>query len=263
MSKLHTINEFFFDEIDTEAKAYILGFIYADGCVYQHPSTLALSIAQLEQDGDILYQIKEKMNSTYPIIEHIQKGNGKKILTFYAYNQTLCQKLMGLGVIKRKSLLLKFPYFIKEELMRHFIRGYFDGDGCIWNGKRKKMIVKDKTVTNGIRERIIHNVKFTFTGCKSFIEPLQTWFIQHIGLSTTKLNFSKANNPNNSTTENVCTMEYSGRANIKKLYDYMYADASIYGKRKFDKFNEILCAFNEKSLNDIKLTAGKPTLQTN
>ena len=45
-------------------------------------------------------------------------------------------------------------------------------------------------------------------------------------------------------------MEYSGRGNIKKLYDYMYKDATIYGERKFKKFNEILCALDEKSSSE-------------
>ena len=73
-----------------------------------------------------------------------------------------------------------------------------------------------------------------------------------------KLNYSKSKNPNNNTSEHVCTMEYNGRRNIKKLYDYMYKNATIYGERKFKKFNEILCALNEKSLSETELIAGNP-----
>lgn len=56
--------------------------------------------------------------------------------------------------------------------MPHFIRGYFDGDGCVWNGKRKRIIVKDTNKKEGYRERIIHNVKFHITGCYDFINNL-------------------------------------------------------------------------------------------
>ena len=73
---------------------------------------------------------------------------------------------------QNKSLTLQFPNFISDELMPHFIRGLFDGDGCIWNGKRKKAIIKDKTCKSGKRERIIHNVKFTYTGNVGFVSAL-------------------------------------------------------------------------------------------
>lgn len=55
-------------------------------------------------------------------------------------------------------------------------------------------------------------------------------------------------------------MEYSGRGNIKKLFDFMYFDATIYGDRKYNKFLEIFCAFEEKSSKDTLLIAGKPEM---
>ena len=52
-------------------------------------------------------------------------------------------------------------------------------------------------------------------------------------------------------------MEYSGRGNIKKLYDFMYKDCEdLYIKRKKEKFEEIICAFDEKSSNETRLIAG-------
>lgn len=253
----HFINENYFETIETEKQAYILGFIYSDGCIEEHPTTSALTICQLEQDVDILYKIKEELQSDYPMFNTVQKINGKIISTFYAYSKKLCEDLVKLGATPRKSLVLKFPFFLNEKLLPHFIRGYFDGDGCIWNGKRKKMIVNDKTLKEGKRERIVHNVKFTFTGNDNFIADLQKILVQKLEFKYTKLNYSKAKE-NNNTSKNVCTMEYSGRGNIKKLYDYMYKDATIYGERKFKKFNEILCALDEKSSSETRLIAGNP-----
>jgi hypothetical protein len=85
-------------------------------------------------------------------------------LTFSS--REMCKDVEKLGGIKHKSLILEFPSFdiVPEKYMSHFIRGYFDGDGCIWNGKRKKMVVKDSTRKEGYRERIVHNVKFTIAG---------------------------------------------------------------------------------------------------
>ena len=63
----YNVNDCFFETIDTEQKAYILGFIYADG----YNSGYRLQITQLVQDADILYQIKESMESDHPITKRL------------------------------------------------------------------------------------------------------------------------------------------------------------------------------------------------
>ena len=258
--KVYKINENFFSRIDTEQKAYILGFFYADGCnSIITELNKCVSFTQLEQDVDILNKIKIAMESTNILYEIIQKSNGKKKYILDIYSKKLSEDLEFLGATPNKSLTLTFPTEnIPKELMHHFIRGYFDGDGCIWNGKPKRMLVKDKSKTSGFRERLVHNVKFTFTGNIYFIEPLQNFLIQELGFKKTKLNFSKSKDLTNSTCDKVCTMEYSGRGQIKKLYDYMYNNATIYGNRKKEKFEIINCAFVEKSANEISLNAENP-----
>lgn len=242
----------FFEKIDTEEKAYALGFIYADGCNDPTPRTGRLTIGQMECDVDILIKIKQCMKSTYPLSNRITY-NGKKMYIFHLHAKSLTEQLNKLGVVQNKSLVLKFPSFISDELMPHFIRGYFDGDGSIWNGKRKKMIVKKENKPGEYRVRIVHNVKFNFTGSNTFIPYLQEYLIEHVGFSKTKLNYSKSKEEHKH-----CIMEYSGRKNIKMLYDYMYSSATIYGERKKAKFEEILCALSEKSLSEMGLIAGKP-----
>ena len=256
MSRKHDFNQLFFDIIDTEEKAYVLGFIYADGCNNSHPTTGELSISQMERDVDILYKIKEAMQSTYPISEEENKwGGAEKRFRFYVYGPKIEEQLTNLGVVHNKSLILEFPTFLPDELMPHFIRGYFDGDGSVWDGQRKKMRVKKEWKPGEYRERIVHNVKFNFTGSNTFIPHLQEYLIEHLGLSRTKLNYSKAKEDHRH-----CTMEYSGRKNLLKLYNYMYSSASIYGERKKAKFEKILCALSEKSLSEMGLIAGTPEM---
>ena len=84
--------------------------------------------------------------------------------------------------------------------------------------------------------------------------------VNKLGLSKTKLNFSKSKDVNNNTSSNICTMEYSGRKNSRKLFDFLYKDATIYLDKKFNKFNEIFCAFDEKSSSEPGLTAGTPEM---
>lgn len=254
----YQINQKFFNTIDTEEKAYILGFLYADGCNYISSNGQKEIIAcQLEQDKDILEKIKIALESTYPLYTEIQKENGKTKYIFRVTSSELSDDLYKLGVVYKKSLILQFPeynIFKDQSLIRHFIRGYFDGDGCIWMGKPKYRDYTDKK-TGHTYSRLSLATKFTFTGNISFIEPLQDFLVSEIGLSKTKLNFSKAKNKTNTTSESVCTMEYSGRKNIKKLYDYMYTNAVIYGNRKKSKFEEIFCADSKKLLSETELIA--------
>jgi len=244
---MYKFNHNFFKCIDSEEKAYVLGFFFADG----YNSDTQIEFTQLEQDEDILIQINKALESEVPIYSYINKinGNTKKALRFSS--REMCEDMNRLGGIRGKSLILEFPKYLSKELIPHFIRGYFDGDGCVWDGKRKKMVVKDPKCKNGYRERIVHNVKVTFTGCKLLINSLQDILVNELGFKKTKLNLSKAKDKQECAW---CTMEYSGRGQLKKLFDFMYKDATIYGSRKYNKFNEIFCALDERSSIETVLT---------
>lgn len=242
---MHKFNHNYFKTIDTEEKAYILGFLYADG----YNSDKQVVISQLEQDVDILEKINKALDADNQIKRKLQSTNNKTVCQLCYSSIDMCADLTNLGCFRNKSLACTFPTFLDKSLIRHFIRGYFDGDGCVWIGKRKIMTVKDKTRPSGFRERIVQNVKFTITGNMIFINSLQDELVQMLGFKKTKLNFSKAKNANNSTCDKVCTMEYSGRKQMQSFYNYMYEGASIWGNRKRLKFEEI-CAFEEKSSKD-------------
>ena len=117
------------------------------------------------------------------------------------------------------------------------------------------MTVKNEKKPGTTREKVVHNVKFTFTGCFEFIDQLQDYLVSELNFKKTKLNFSKAKE-----TKHICTMEYSGRGQMKTFYDYLYKDATIYSEIKKLKFENIFCALNEKSLSETRLIAGKPEM---
>lgn len=246
MYRKYKVNENYFEDINSHEKAYILGFIYADG--YNGEDTLEL--AQNMEREDVLIHIKKALETDQEIKYYIpNKG------TLNIYSKKICSDLANLGAIRNKSLVLQFPTFLPEDLMCSFILGYFDGDGCVWDGKRKKMTVKDDRHPGQTRERIVHNVKFTFTGNYDFINALQDYLIsKNIVNKKTKLNFSKAKNTANNTTDKVCTMEYSGRKQMAKLYEFMYAKSPIYCQEKKLKFDKIFCALDEKSSIETVLT---------
>lgn len=256
MKRKHNYDETYFDEINTPEKAYFLGLLYADGCNHEHPTTGEISISLQIEDRCVVDKLKEEMKSDYPLlIRKDTNENHEDQIRFYVYGKHIAESLEKQGCVKRKTKNLSWPteWQVPEDLISHFMRGYFDGDGCIWNGKRKKMWVNDPTRKEGRRERIIHNVKFNITGYVSFISAYQQYLIDNLGFKQTKLNSRRINS-------DICTMEYSGRQNIKKFYDFIYKDATVFLPRKKKKFEEIICALNEKSLSETELIAGTPEM---
>ena len=249
----------YFEKIDTEAKAYFLGLMYADGYNGLHETGGHIALTLQEQDKEILEMfLKElKSNSTLNFLNLSEKNSKQSnCYELRIHSKKICEDLTKLGCMRCKTALLQYPNLdvVPNSLINHFIRGYFDGDGCIWNGKRKEMIVSDPKHKDGFRKRIVHNVKFQITGNLNFIDKLQDKFIELFNFKKNKLNTSKS--------KFYVTMEYSGRKQIKTIYDYFYTDSSFYIKRKKEKFEEIInfCASLEKSEDETRLIAGKPEM---
>ena len=118
------LNEHFFDRIDTEEKAYILGFICADGYVCSDKRNLCLNISK--KDIDILYKIKKAMLCG----NAITKSSTANCVRLNMSSKYLVETISKYGVVPSKTRSLTFPD-IDEEMYRHFFRGYCDGDGCV------------------------------------------------------------------------------------------------------------------------------------
>lgn len=123
-----TIDSSTFDVIDTPEKAYWLGFIFADGYVSKE-NNFELSLAI--KDLDHLNKFKEFIKFGGKI--YIDDKVGRCRLQFQ--DPQIVNSLKRIGCVNRKSLILRFPD-IHEYLKSHFIRGYFDGDGCINDPKQ-------------------------------------------------------------------------------------------------------------------------------
>lgn len=161
-----SFNEDFF-KTWSPAMSYILGFISADGAVVDaRKSSRTCYTSIVINDIELLQQIKKAMNSTHPL--HLKPGQYKKIknkiyLCRDCYSlrfgsKEMFQDLVNLGITPRKSLRLKLPT-IPNKYISFFIRGYFDGDGCVYLQKRK----------NNYSPTI--QVIFT-SGCRQFLDDL-------------------------------------------------------------------------------------------
>lgn len=183
-----------FDIIDTEEKAYWLGFLYADG--YNGDT---LEVALKESDKEHLEKFKRFLRSDIPIA-HRSKT---KAVRFSMKSKYLQSRLRELGVIRNKSLILTFPKFLREDLTRHFIRGYFDGDGCI------------SIRSSGKQEG---QIRVNLLGTEDFLLDL----LDFIGIEC---------NIHRKSNNKAFHFELSGKKAIKFIY-LMYSESSIYLDRK-------------------------------
>ena len=124
--------------------------------------------------------------------------------------------------ISIKSLILKFPTIeqVPIELIHHFMRGYFDGDGCI-------------CISN-------NQAYFTVIGTPEFLNGYEYYLLKTLNRTTP--NKRKHTKRHHEQTEWIV---YGGNKQCKKIYDYLYKDATIYLDRKKQKFISILPSQNE------------------
>ena len=196
-------NENFFETIDTEEKAYWLGFLYADGSIGDKKNTIEISL----QSSD--YHHLEKFNESIDGApdKHIYRDKVRCRICYS--NKKTKNDLIKLGCTPKKSLTLTFPNQeqVPDEFLYDFIRGYVDGDGSV--------MINTKG-TNG---------RLSLLGTKEFIEGLlirtgwKPMTIQH--------------------PSGIYAIEWGGQYNINYL-NQLYANANIYLDRKYQKYLEIL-----------------------
>ena len=153
------------------------------------------------------------LKSTSRLIK-TKDNNGKyNHIRLVITSRNISKKLEELGCIKAKTFKIEFPYLIDKSLYSHFIRGYFDGDGCI--------SLYRKT-----------DCEFSITGTRPLLEEIQKILISMCGLNITKFNQKRKDSE-------ICTLRYCGRKNMLKIFTFMYKDSTIFLDRKYKKFLEV------------------------
>ena len=220
MGKKIEKNEEYFNVIDTELKAYLLGYFLADGCV-TNPTKgkKCISMCLQEQDKYILEWFLSEIAPTCKISKYTKPSTGK---TQYSFKFTApimaknLEEIYGIKSRKTEDVEFKFPFEkMDSKYYHHFIRGYFDGDGFI-------------------SERVVNNT--------------QNW-VPQFGFVSTSLNFIlqlKEIIPEFSVPR-LCTnkgknMEYyqliysCKEGVIPVIKKWLYNNSKYYLKRKFNKF---------------------------
>ena len=234
MKIIYSYNRSYFKLIDSEDKAYFMGLLYADGQNHQKGNFVRLSLQ--ESDRHILENFIECIegNNVLGFLNRKSKNHSNQYY-LQLNSKEICNDLFELGCGQNKTKILRYPTDIQlpKYLTNHFIRGYFDGDGSVWEGKRKLCLIKDKHHSKGERIRIIHNVKFNLTGTIAMMLGIQNVLVTELGFKQNKINTSK-------NIRNCVQLEYSGRKQMKKFYDFIYEDSKSYFFRKKEKFETII-----------------------
>lgn len=239
MSK-YTYNKNYFKIINTEEKAYWLGFLYADGCItrfYRNENlkSMSLEITLKSDDVEHLKKFLIALESNVPIQDKTI-NNKYKACRIVINCTSMCRDLINLGCTPQKSLILEFPNekILPKSYYNSFIRGYFDGDGGVFYGEYDTYDKK--------QNKEYHTYSYTcyFCGTKNMLNSISN-ILSSNGINSTPI---KKDNRNN-----VYDLRIYNPNNIDNFRTYIYDNATVYLSRKYDKF------FYVKNNAELKINA--------
>ncbi|BAL85177.1 hypothetical protein SELR_pSRC500030 (plasmid) [Selenomonas ruminantium subsp. lactilytica TAM6421] len=210
----------FFETIDTEEKAYWLGFLYADSTITEKSVRLDLQA----KDLDHLIKFRDALRGFDKEPRYREEENSYLI---YFNSKKMVQDLVRLGCMPRKTDLIRFPTEeqVPKHLRVHFIRGYIDGDGGFYPRKKR---------TNVNMFHVTSNIQF--------VTELKRILFEGIN----KTNDVKINKKKN--CENTGTLNLGGNIQLTKVFNYLYGGATVFLKRKYDILASITQPYREKAV---------------
>lgn len=216
----YNFDENYFDEINSEHKAYWLGFLMADGYILSKrkrnnrvDESQSFGFCINMKDAELFDYFKQDLKAENPVNIYGDYGSsfsstaktGRILLT----SQHTVDMLKKWGIVENKTFITQMPD-IKEEFIPAFIRGYSDGDGSITIDKNNR-------------------ISWNFCGTKELLTSFQDFFGTNYKLSQ---RFPERHNNN-------WQLGISGWKNVPCCLDIAYKDATIYLKRKYNKYVEI------------------------
>lgn len=202
------LDETFFSVVDTEEKAYWLGFLLADGSAQKTAAgnyTLRVSLAA--RDVGHLAKLRTALGSDATI----RKEPRRNAVSIRFCSKRLCDDLAALEVVPNKTGTHVTPR-ISADLLRHLYRGYFDGDGSLCRFKDS------------------NNWYFSLVGSPVFTWEFTDWVSVALGLTTSCV---VQRGP-------VTDIRYSGGQRVEQVMRLLYQDATVYLARKHEKYGELL-----------------------
>lgn len=203
----------YFKIIDSEDKAYWLGFIWADGCIMKRgENSYLIQIALKESDIGHLEKFKKCIKSNYEIKtyrNYMEESGAEGVCRIQINSTTMAKDLMRLGVMPNKSVSKFYVDFskISDDMIRHVARGYYDGNGCYY--------IKDG------------KVELSACGNKESIFEI-SGFLEKFGVTSRVSERHPDRDNNNFTIKNVRKNE------VYKFFNLMYLDSYMWLDRKYE-----------------------------
>lgn len=223
----HFFNESYFEVIDTEEKAYWLGFISADGCVTKASqyNSYRLQISLSEIDS---YHIQKFLNcidandiniKTIDSTGFSQGTPGKRTSQVSLNSYKLYKDLCKYNVHTNKTYDIELPD-LSDEMMNHYLRGFFDGDASYhYHYDMKSNRYRYSFEVVGASLKMMEQIR-DYLNSKNITTHIYTRKSKH--------------------SDNQMIRLMSGsRKEMLKIFDLLYSDSHIYLNRKYDKINEI------------------------
>lgn len=202
----------FFENINNEQKAYWLGMMMSDGNIGDN-GRKSYYIRLSLKDYDHLYKFCDVLNISHDNVRVNTSGIG----TVRVFSKALYNQLIQCGMHPGEKRLNAYPVNLRDILHRHFIRGYFDGDGSVFTRnqndiKRKRSLcVMYMIFTN-------HNMAFTVSNMLS---------ANNIDIPLCVRTLSSGLTVYELKTESI--------VKCKRFFNWIYDDSSIFMQRKYDK----------------------------
>lgn len=211
----------FFEKIDSEEKAYLLGLFIADGCIfinkYKNNSKL-FTIELQESDSYMIKKIKDLIKAPRKIVIDKRKNESSISVT----NNEFVEHLERHGMVNYKPN--RFFPTLKEEMYKHFIRGYFNGDGSIYR----------RILTN--RNPSWHIV---FCGHDNIIYNIRNYLSNKLNIAFNKPSYEKG----------IFSVKWSSKKDVIALINYLYTDSTTYLFRKYEKAMVAVQEYNSRYVN--------------
>jgi hypothetical protein len=188
-------NDFF--KVWTPDMAYVLGYWWADGGMLQTPQSWRVTFTS--KDGEHLQRIAH----TIGVGKVVPTNNACYRLTLY--RKSMFDDLLELGGIPKKSLTTIW-HEPPHEFLRHFVRGFMDGDGSLY--------WLSTTIT------IIPQVQAI--GTEAFLGGMALAIEDETGIPA----------PTCRPNENIRKMTWTGMY-AKCLTAWLYEDCGLYLERKY------------------------------
>ncbi|MEY4332817.1 MAG: hypothetical protein RLZZ196_1555 [Bacteroidota bacterium] len=215
------INDNFFENIDTEEKAYLLGFFAADGHIENRVdcNTYCLKVNVSSKDREVLEMFNKHVANNLCKI----RKRSETTVEIAIHSKQIGKDLKKLGYDNRKTYTCNHLPQLPKNMMRHFIRGYFDGDGSIICNKNKKNTNRRMSISaykDVVLKEILSHLPYINKVYWKYTEQEERLIAGQMSVFT------------------GVRFDIADKASLGKIFKYFYKDSSLYLTRKFNKFRE-------------------------